>query len=699
MQTLYLVGLLLVGVIAANIVKQFMPRIPDAFIFIGMGLLLSFTPIFHNFELEPEFFMLVIIAPLMFVDGQRQSFEKIRQKFGVIFMLSVVLIVATVLIVGLLTNFVETNWTLPLAIALVAIVTPTDAVAVKSITGGTNGAMPSGVGDALELESLFNDATGLVMLDLALSVLEKGSFSLASGLQHFAFVAIGGVLIGIGLGLLIVSLRVWLNVHATNPETTIIPISLLTPFAVYLIAEFFGVSGILAVVASGIVHNWESVRLRLTSTQVQLTSTTIWNTITNILNSIVFMILGLSLPVVWSDFVDMGGIDSLQLIGLSVLIYAAMLAVRYVWALREDNPSVRSLLGSSEQVRHERYARIFAFGGIHGTMTLAMAFSLPRVISRHAFPHREELIIVATMVILISMVVSALVLPRLMPENTTGYTDDDLAHVRNKMVDYATLQVRPHIDDHDVREALTTQLQTQKGWVERPVIDNDFQQLLDGTKDYIRTYVHSDEVDANYGPMVVDIYDKILNNWNSQFKNKHTLKHEMHVLKKQYKHAKWHVKHGVVTPRQRERSREQFKASKTPEEWAQWKDTRTAVTNLNTEVMAHVDVFLDNTLRERLGEHQSQNSYIYAVRQAVNDYLTRVSHDYNRETIKVDSDLYIQAFQFEYNFVQQASSQLPHSMVSTLYSEINQAQTLQLQQLEQLEELNTENEKLALERG
>lgn len=55
MQTLYLVGLLLVGVIAANIVKQFMPRIPDAFIFIGMGLLLSFTPIFHNFELEPEF--------------------------------------------------------------------------------------------------------------------------------------------------------------------------------------------------------------------------------------------------------------------------------------------------------------------------------------------------------------------------------------------------------------------------------------------------------------------------------------------------------------------------------------------------------------------------------------------------------------------------------------------------------------------
>jgi len=699
MQNLFLIGLMLLGVIAANILKQFIPKIPDAFVFVAVGLLLAFTPAFHNFELEPEFFMLVIIAPLMFVDGQRQSFNKIRQKFSAIFQLSVGLIVATVLIVGLLTNFVEVAWTLPLAIALVAIVTPTDAVAVKSITGGSTGAMPTGVGDALELESLFNDATGLVMLDLALSVMEKGSFSFAAGLGHFLFVAVGGVIAGIVLGLAIVSLRVWLNLHATNAETTVIPISLLTPFLVYLIAEYLGVSGILAVVATGIVHNWESVRLRLSSTSVQLTSTTIWNTISNILNSVVFLTLGLTLPTVWHDFVDMGGLESLQLIGLAGLIYAAMLGVRFIWALREENPTVKALLGSNDTMVQRQHALIFAFGGIHGTMTLAMAFSLPRVIGGRAFPHREELIIVATMVIVISMVVSAIILPLLMPEKTNGYTQEDLAHVRNKMVDYATVQVRARIDDHDVREAITTQLQTQKGWVDRKVMDNNFQLLMDDTKEYIRAFVHENEMTDRYGTVTIDIYDKILDRWKAQLKNRHTVKHELHEMKKQYKHAKWHVTHGIITPRQRQRSREEFKASKSAEEWAQWKDTRTSITLLNREVMDHVDGYLDEVLKNRLATFHSENSFVYAVRQDVNEYLQRVDHEYRRTTVKVDSEWYIQAFQLEYNFVQQASAtgRVPHSLVSTLYTEINQAQTLQLQQLEQLEELEPEPAAVAIE--
>ena len=145
-----------------------------------------------------------------------------------------------------------------------------------------NNDMPKGVGEALELESLFNDATGLVMLDLALSVLSKGTFSVVEGIGHFLFVAVGGVLL--------VMLRFNLNRHGKNPELTTIPISLLTPFAIYLLAEHFGVSGILAVVATGIEHNWEADRLRLTSTNVQLTSRTIWNILADILNDFVFLI-------------------------------------------------------------------------------------------------------------------------------------------------------------------------------------------------------------------------------------------------------------------------------------------------------------------------------------------------------------------------------------------------------------------------
>lgn len=148
METLYTLSLLLIGVIATNIIKDFIPKIPEAFILIIVGVAMSFTPIFNNFELEPEFFMLMIIAPIMFIDGQKQSFSKIKKRFGSIWTLSVVLAVVTALVVGMITNHVEVAWTLLLAITLAAIVTPTDAVAVKSLTAGTD--MPEGVGEALE---------------------------------------------------------------------------------------------------------------------------------------------------------------------------------------------------------------------------------------------------------------------------------------------------------------------------------------------------------------------------------------------------------------------------------------------------------------------------------------------------------------------------------------------------------------------
>lgn len=438
MTTLYTLALLLIGVIGTNLIKQFFPKIPEPFILIIVGIFLSFTPIFQNFELEPEFFMLMIIAPLMFLDGQKQSFSKIKKRFSIIFLLSVVLAVATAIVVGLIANRVEVQWTLPLAIALAAIVVPTYAVAVKSMTSSVD--MPNGVGEALELESLFNDATGLVLLDLALSVLEQGKFSLIAGIGHFLFVAVGGALIGVIAGFLLVTIRTNITFRTVSPETTIIPISLLTPFIVYFLAESFGTSGILAVVATGIVHNWESNKLRLTSTRVQLTSNTIWESISNVLNSIVFIILGISLPIVWQEITHMGLVGIMQLLGLSILIYIAMYAVRYIWTFREDNQSANTFFDSHSNPKQHRFlSHIFAISGVHGTMTLAMAFSLPLTIANHAFPYRAELIVVATLIILISMLMSAIILPIALPKKAVTYTKADLENTRNKMVDYASL--------------------------------------------------------------------------------------------------------------------------------------------------------------------------------------------------------------------------------------------------------------------
>ncbi|MDG2979241.1 sodium:proton antiporter [Latilactobacillus curvatus] len=684
MNEFYLVALLLVGVI---VVKQLVPRIPEAFLLIAMGWGLSFMPVFHNFKLEPEFFMLLIIAPLMFIDGQKQSFANIRKRFQGIFLLSVVLAVVTAVVVGLITKQIEAQWTFPLALALAAIVTPTDAVAVKSMTGSNE--MPKGVGEALELESLFNDATGLVLLDLALSVLSKGTFSVVQGIGHFLFVAVGGVVIGIIGGFLLVMLRFNLNRHGKNPELTTIPISLLTPFAIYLLAEHFGVSGILAVVATGIEHNWEADRLRLTSTNVQLTSRTIWSILSDILNDFVFLILGISLPEVARNVTQMGWRGALALLGVSVLIYVAMWIVRYAWVLRGDSPWIAAFFGDPKGDDRPFFARLFAVSGIHGTVTLAMAFSLPNRIAGHAFPYRNELIAIATFVILISMVMSAIVLPRKLPQKTEAYTMADLDHIRNKMVDYVILQMRSQIEDHAVREALTDQLQSQKSnrlTVDRAQTTANYTALLSETKEVVDNFLHCDDVNERYSPEVVNLYDRIFQRVLVESKRDHLGLRMKHTIKHWKKELFWHTSHRVITKKQRLR----FHAAKMAdnpqysERVETWQATRDALLALNSEVTDTIDQYLDTVLTNRLKQKHSDNDFVYLVRRTMNHFCAHVKHDYQKSAAVVPDILYVQAFQHEYDFVQQGinAGYINQSIAGVLYTEINQAQLLQLQQFQ-----------------
>ena len=136
----------------------------------------------------------------------------------------------------------------------------------------------------------------------------------------------------------------------------------------------------------------------------------------------------------------MGLVGIMQLLGLSILIYIAMYAVRYIWTFREDNQSANTFFDSHSNPKQHRFlSHIFAISGVHGTMTLAMAFSLPLTIANHAFPYRAELIVVATLIILISMLMSAIILPIALPKKAVTYTKADLENTRNKMVDYASL--------------------------------------------------------------------------------------------------------------------------------------------------------------------------------------------------------------------------------------------------------------------
>ena len=256
MQTVFLVLLLVAAVVVANAVYARFNQIPVAFLQIGAGLILSLIPLYRNFELEPEIFLFVIISILMFNDGQNTNIRKLSHQFGTTLSLSVVLAIVTILIVGTVTHLLIPEFSLALAFALGAIITPTDAVAVSSIT--TKVAIPGEVMTTLENESLFNDASGIVAFNLAIAAIATGTFSVWHGATNFLYVFAGGIFVGLIIGYIIAAVRIMLIRMRVDTPSVIVPYTLLTPFVVYFLAESLGVSGILAVVATGLIHGVQS---------------------------------------------------------------------------------------------------------------------------------------------------------------------------------------------------------------------------------------------------------------------------------------------------------------------------------------------------------------------------------------------------------------------------------------------------------
>lgn len=414
MSTIFGVCTLVVAVVIANVCHLFFPRFPLAIYQILIGVLLALWPRLATLKLEPEMFMLLIIAPLMFNDGQSADYRALVKDRRLILSMTIYLALFTVLVAGLGLHLTLATSSLPLAFMLAAIITPTDAVAVKSLTAGV--AMPENVDQALEHESLFNDASGLVLFDLALTSLESGRFSLVHGTGTFLYVFFGGIVFGALAGWLLIKLRLLLMQTKVDIGQIVIPLNLLTPLVVYWLAEEIHCSGILAVVSAGSMHSMLNERLQLTSAKVQIATSTIWQITSDILNGIVFVFLGLSLPAVLGATTPQG-LGTLVVVALG--LYLLTTGIRYLWA----RLNLVDLKGNPESRHHD--ALLLATGGIHGTITLALAFSIPTTINGHPLALRNTMILLAALVILTSILAGAIFFPRLLPPKQNSYTQDE----------------------------------------------------------------------------------------------------------------------------------------------------------------------------------------------------------------------------------------------------------------------------------
>lgn len=410
MENVFLILLLLVAVVTGHVLSHHCPKIPLPFFLIGMGLIFAFIPLYWHFQFSPDIFTFAIIAPLMYNESKNASRYWIGRGIVNILSLAIILVILTVLAVGASLHALMPIFPLSLAFALCAIVTPTDASAVGAIVPESSEyQIPQTI---LKNESLFNDASGIVAFDLALAAYISGTFTVTTALSSFAREFLGGLLFGAVAGLIIAGIR-WLLIRWGDDSPLILTTGeIATPFLIYFLADQIGVSGILAVVAAGLIQGTEREKLRLNASRMQLVSVNIWEMIDGTLTGLVFVLLGISLPQVFQAVLKNQQISWWQLVLAGLFIYSLKFVLRLVWS--------RYFVWMHKTSPHRWLdSWLMALSGANGTITLALALSLPLTINGHAFELRGSLIFIATIIILLSLVVPTLVLPYLLKSGPT----------------------------------------------------------------------------------------------------------------------------------------------------------------------------------------------------------------------------------------------------------------------------------------
>ena len=406
MATLEITLGLLLAVAAVGALARWVP-LPVTLLLVIAGVGLSFVPALSDLHIQPEIFFALFIPPLLYADGWLIPKRDFLSVLRPVLMLAFGLVLVTVVAIGYLIHWLIPELPLAAAFALGAIVSPTDAVATAAATERLP--VPSGVTSVLNGESLINDASGLVAFKFAVAAAATGLFSVAEAAEQFVLLAGGGFATGLAVAVFIGGVRLRLKrIHFDEPTVQTI-LSLLTPYAAYLLAEGIHVSGILAVVAAGLysgTHDSHHI-----SVATRRHANEVWTMVLYAFNGLVFLLLGLELHAVISRIADMRWQD---LALYAVVLWSALNIVRLMWIFPFANlrPFLFRKVRERDGYPNPREVFVVGWAGLRGSVTMAAALSIPLVTTSGApFPGRDLIICLAASTIVLTLVVNGLTLP------------------------------------------------------------------------------------------------------------------------------------------------------------------------------------------------------------------------------------------------------------------------------------------------
>ncbi len=408
--------LLLLAVIVSGSLARF-TRMPLPLVQIALGAVIAISAV-PTVELEPDVFFLLFLPPLLFLDGWRIPKDDLLRDRAVVLELALGLVILTVLGVGFLIHLLLPAMPLPVAFALAAVVSPTDPIAVSAIA--TRAPIPKRMMHILEGEALLNDASGLVCLRFAVAAMLTGAFSVQQALATFLWVAIGGLAIGVGVTWGVARIKQWVTRHLGEDTSAQILISLLIPFGAYLLAEKLHCSGILAAVAAGVTMGFtEQTGQALAVTRVRRAA--VWDTVQFAANGVIFVLLGEQMPGILAkagETVRLTGHAEPWWLAIYILAISAALGILrllWVWASLRWTLFRADRRGEPPRKVSGRVLVAMSLAGVKGAITLAGVLTLPLTLTDgSAFPARDLAVFLAAGVILVSLVVASVGLPRVL---------------------------------------------------------------------------------------------------------------------------------------------------------------------------------------------------------------------------------------------------------------------------------------------
>jgi CPA1 family monovalent cation:H+ antiporter len=437
-ETLVLLILAAVAVLVAVRWVAERTGLPAAALLTLVGIAYAFLP-GPNLTLQPDLVLTLVLPPLLYSAALESSLTAIRRNLRTVVSLSVLLVLATALLIGVGFELFVPGATLAAGIALGAAVAPPDPVAALAV--GRKAGLPPRLITLIQGEGLLNDATALTILAVAVSAARGGGFSAPAALGQFLLASVGGVAVGVAVAYGVRPLR---RLRADPLSSN--AVSLATPFMAYLLGEALHVSGVLAVVVAGLIightsPSWVSGASRLQTDAV-------WRLVDFLLEGFVFLLIGQQLPTVIRGLgkYDAGTIWTASLITVGVVL---LLRPLWLWLTEHLPQSLHTRLGGQDRDGSGeadgrrtvtttgrlsgREIIVLSWAGTRGVISLAAIFTLPMFSDDGTpFPDRDLLLFCAFVAVLVTLVGQGLTFAPLVRALGLSAGEADQARLRNE---------------------------------------------------------------------------------------------------------------------------------------------------------------------------------------------------------------------------------------------------------------------------